>query len=73
MAKPNTEFYDCYIAAEELRDVMWSLQNAHETITDSGAGFTLKQRGALYTILTMCDRLSNLADILEEIGGRDNG
>lgn len=46
MAKPNTDFYDCYIAAEELRDVMWSLRNAHETITDSDTGFTLKQRSA---------------------------
>ena len=73
MAKPNTDFYDCYIAAEELRDVMWSLQNAHETITDSGAGFTLKQRGALYTILAMCDKLGGLADIIDEIGGRSDG
>ena len=73
MPKVNAEFYDCYIAAEELRDVMWSLQNAHETITDSGAGFTLKQRGALYTILAMCDKLSDLADIIDEIGGRSDG
>ena len=72
MAKPNMEFYDCYIVAEELRDAMWSIRNAHETLTDPGAGFTLKQRGALYTILAMCDKLSNLADIIEEIGGRDN-
>lgn len=73
MAKPNTDFYDRYIAAEELRDVMWSLHNAHELFTDSGEGFTLKQRGALYTILAMCDKLGELAGVIEEIGGRDNG
>lgn len=71
MAKINAEFYDCYIAAGELRDAMWALRNAHDTLTDPGSGFSLKQNGALYTILAMCDKLSDLADIIEEIGKRD--
>ena len=68
MAKEH-DFEDCFTVADRLNFIALALRNAHETLTDGPLGY--KQHGAAYTILAMCDKLSNLADILDEIGKRD--
>lgn len=70
MAKEH-DFEDCFTVASRLNAIAWALRNAHEALTDGTLG--LKQHGAAYTILAMCEKLNEQADILDEIGGRGNG
>ena len=66
-----SDFYDNSIEADEIRIIKTAIEQAADTIGDGPV--THAQDAALYTIKALCSRLDAVADILDEIGGRDNG
>lgn len=63
------DYLDCFTESDEIRTIKTAIEQNLDII---GVGpVTKEQDAALYTIKALCSFLDNVADIISEIGRRD--